>query len=72
MEQVNPNEFEYLWNGSDKDWVLVHLNHDKPLETPSFVIENQRTKMACIIEDETIEQYVTSKMRSSGTRIVTP
>ena len=72
MEPVNPDEFRYLWDGSDKDWVLVYLNYDKPLEMPSFVIENQRTNMACIIEDETIERYVTSKMRSSGTRVVIP
>ena len=65
------SELSYLWDGSDRDWVLFHLNPSEALENARFVIRNKRTKIALILEDDDEYEEVIARMKAGGVKIVT-
>ncbi len=63
--------FEYLWDGSEQGWILFCLNPSEPASETRYVIENEITKMALIIEDDDEYEEVIIRMQNAGVKVVT-
>jgi len=63
-------EYSYLWDGSCSGWVLLHINCDKPAETPRYLIFNVETRRSLLIRDDKVYAEVKQAMLRSGVRIV--
>jgi hypothetical protein len=63
--------FKYLWDGSDSDWALLHVNAKKEDESPRYLIVNTASKQGKIIEDEILFNSVIKQMLDAGVRVVT-
>lgn len=57
-------QFEELWEHPASGWVLVELRPN------DFAIYNEKTKMAKIIEDESVHDEVVTRMRQAGVRVL--
>lgn len=58
-------DYRYLWDGSEKGWVLVGFNEDTvPL------IYNEVSHEALIIEDRGIHQSVVNMMKENGKEVL--
>jgi hypothetical protein len=57
------DEYEYLWDGSEPEWVLVRVSRTSP-DVVSTVIYNTKTRMVLIIELDELAEAVQEKCLS--------
>jgi hypothetical protein len=57
----------HLWDGSQPFWALLSLGNND-----NYVIVNLDSKMATIIEDDSLAEQVIAQMLLSGVKVVTP
>ena len=69
--ELSADELAYLWDGSCKEWALLHVNAKRPDEVPSYLIVNTVTRRAKLICDDELYAEVKNKMLRHGVRIVT-
>jgi transcriptional regulator with XRE-family HTH domain len=64
--------YQYLWDGSDPNWVLYWVNPDDPPAQARYlpVHEISATEYALIIEDNELAAAVTQQMLAAGVRVV--
>ena len=65
------DELSYLWDGSDREWMLFHVNPSAPVSEARFVIQNERTKVALIIEDDDQYEEVINRMKNAKVKVKT-
>jgi hypothetical protein len=63
-------EYKYLWDGSEPDWVLYYINPSESEDKAQFAIFNIQTRRALIIEDDYVSQAVITKMCDAGVRVI--
>lgn len=67
---MNLQDYRYLWDGSSKAWALLHVNAEKPDQTPSYLIVNTDTKRTLLIEDDILSAHVKQEMLACGVPVV--
>ena len=66
VEGMDSGSFEYLWDGTEEGWVLVHVG-----KGPLPVIFNRVTRMALIIdEDDELYASVVQQMIDHGKEVL--
>ncbi|HYQ40904.1 MAG TPA: hypothetical protein VER11_03025 [Polyangiaceae bacterium] len=63
------DEYEYLWDGSEPEWVLVRVSRTSP-DAVATVIYNTKTRMALIIEIDELAEAVQEKMLERKVRVL--
>ena len=63
-------DFQYLWDGTEPDWVLVDVNPTHSNYESRFVVENERTKFAVIIDNDDLAREVITRMRNAGVKVI--
>lgn len=68
---LNLMQYSYLWDGTEPGWVLV-LHHATQGESSedTMSIYNELTRMALIIEDDTVAREIQSQMLAAGIRTI--
>ena len=64
------SKFEYLWDGSSPEWVLLHVNILEIEEVPRYLIVNVTTREAKLIEEPQVFNAVVAQMLNSKVNIV--
>ena len=63
------DEYSYLWDGTDTDWVLVPRDPELG-SAASASIYNQRTRMMLLIEDDALAKALVDRMREAKVRVI--
>jgi MinD-like ATPase involved in chromosome partitioning or flagellar assembly len=63
-------DFQYLWDGTEPDWVLVDVNPTHSNYESRFLVMNERTKIAMIIESDDQAREVITRMRNAGVKVI--
>ncbi len=67
---LNISEFSYLWDGTEAEWALLHVNILKTDESPRYLIVDTKNKHAKLVENDALLSSITSKMLANNVRIV--